>query len=87
MNPILSGILHQLEADPSAGVALIGGALNLLGPALVPMLVHLLPAGPLRTYAEAHPEEVLAFVREAVALVTKHPELVKAAAGQFKVAK
>lgn len=81
MNPILSFVLHLVEDNPN----LLASLANLGGPPMVAMLLHFLPSGPMRTYAEAHPDEVLAFVREAVALVTKHPELVKAAAGQFKV--
>lgn len=80
MNPILSFVLHLIEDNPN----LLASLANLGGPPLVGMLMHLLPSGPLRTYAEAHPDEVLAFVREAVALMTKHPELVKALAAQFK---
>ena len=82
MQALLEMLLKQLTTDPARAITLLTGLLEMLGDAAVPLLVGMLPAGPLRSYLEAHPAEVLAFLHDVLALVAKHPttvaEIVKA---------
>ena len=83
MNRILSILLKQVEADPARAVTLLEPVLGLFGGALVPLVVDALPDGALKGYVEGHHDEALTFIKDAFALVAKHPDLAKSAAAQF----
>ena len=83
MQSMLATLLKRIEADPAQALTVLGPVLDIFGPALVPIIAGFIPAGPLRVYAEANPTETLAFVRDALATGSKHPDLVKAALAQF----
>lgn len=83
MNLIAQLFAHVRE-NPAEAITLLGPVLgSALGGVLVSGALQALPAGAFKTYAEAHPDEVLAVVRAELALLQAHPDLVKAAAGQF----
>ena len=82
MNP-LTIILDRLKANPAEGVKLATGIINFLGPAAVTLLAVGLPEGPLKAYAKEHGDDALQAVKDLLQFIALHPELAKAAAGQF----
>ena len=83
INALIADALDRLKADPQKGVAILDSLISFFGPALAPVAASLLPTGALKDFAHEHPDQLLQGARDLLAFIAQHPELARAAAGQF----